>query len=98
MKILAIDEFLPGVTLEQVGPYLKEEAAHAWDLYMKGTFREVYFRGDHPGAVLILECEDLREAEAVLASLPLVKANLIKFDLIPLKAFRPFELLFAEEE
>lgn len=97
MKILAIDRFLPGVTAEDVYPHIKEEAARAWELYTEGVFREIYFRKDRPGAVLILECKDVEEAREVLNSLPLVKTNLIEFDIIPLGAFMPFSALFAEK-
>ncbi|UCG80831.1 MAG: hypothetical protein JSV60_00685 [Desulfobacterales bacterium] len=97
MKILAMDRFLPGVTEEKVYPHLKEEAARAWELYTNEVFREIYFRKDRPGAVLILECNDVEEAREVLNSLPLVKANLIEFDIIPLGPFMPFSVLFAEE-
>ncbi len=97
MKILAMDKLRPGVTVETVTPLLKEEAAHAWELHLNGVFREIYFRGDRPGAVIILECKDVAEARTVLSSLPLVRENLIEFDVIPLEALKPFGLLFAEE-
>jgi len=93
MKILAIDRTLPKTTLEKIQPLLKEEAQRAYDLYRRGVFREMYFRADRPGAVVVLECSDVEEARSVLASLPLVAANLIEFDLIPLAAF-PFENAF----
>lgn len=93
MKILAVDRLLPGATLDKIQPLLKEEAQHAYALYQRGVFRELYFRADHPGAAVILECADVTEARAVLATLPLVKAGLIEFEIIPLAAF-PFENAF----
>lgn len=97
MKILAMDTLNPGVTIERVAPLLKAEAAHAWELYTKGVFREMYFRKDRPGAVIFPECADEAEARSVLAGLPLVKANLITFEIVPLGAFTPLEALFARE-
>ncbi len=94
MKILAMDKLLPGVNLEKVSPHLQEEAKHAWQLYERGIFRELYFRGDRPGAVIVLECKDVEEAKKVLAELPLVKEHLIEFDYIPLQHFAPFAALF----
>ncbi len=98
MKILALDKILPGATPEKIYPNLKEEAATAWELHTQGTIRELYFRQDRPGAVLMLECASVEEARAVINSLPLVKAGLVDFDLIPLGAFAPFATLFAPEE
>jgi hypothetical protein len=96
MKILAIERELSGATSADFTPELKRaEAARVWELYQAGTFRELYFRQDYPCAVLILECADLAEATAILDTLPLVKAGLITFDLIPLGPYPGFARLFA---
>lgn len=95
MKFLALEKEIPGVTDEQfTQSILKTEAAHAWKLYQKGVIRELYFRADRDEAVLILECKNIKEAQSVLATLPLVKAGLIAFDVIPLKAYPGFSRLF----
>jgi hypothetical protein len=96
MKILAIEKEIPGVADEQFQPHLKAEAARAWELYQAGIFRELYFRQDWPGAVLMLECADLAAAEQVLATLPLVRAGLITFDLLPLAPYPGFARLFGD--
>ncbi len=98
MKILAIEQEVPGVTDEEFAPHLKAEAARAWALHQAGVIRELYFRADWSGAVLVLECASVEEAADVLATLPLVKAGLIGFDIIPLKAYPGFSRLFAEGE
>ncbi len=98
MKILAIEKEVPGVADEDFTPHLKAEAARAWELHQAGVLRELYFRADWPGAVLMLECAGVEEAAGVLSTLPLVKAGLIAFDVIPLKAYPGFSRLFAEEE
>ena len=97
MKILAIEKEVPGIADEAFGPHLKAEAARAWELYQAGVLRELYFRTDWSGAVLILECAGVEEANDVLNTLPLVQAGLITFDIIPLKAYPGFSRLFAEE-
>lgn len=94
MKILAIDKLLPGANLDKIKPHLKEEAKMAWENYVSGIIREIYFRQDKPGAVLIMECKDVEEAKKLLSELPLVKERLIEFEFIPLGAFTPFETLF----
>jgi hypothetical protein len=97
MKILALENEVSGTTDEQFTPaILKEEALRAWELYQDGIIREIYFRTDRNEAVLILECSNILEAQVVLASLPLVKAGLISFEVIPLAPYNGFERLFLE--
>jgi muconolactone delta-isomerase len=95
MKILALEREIPGVKDEEFTPtILKAEAKRAWDLYQAGVIRELYFRQDRQEAVLMLECENMEEAKSVLATLPLVKAGLINFELIPLIPYDGFHRLF----
>jgi muconolactone delta-isomerase len=97
MKILALERELPGATAEQFQSYAKAEAQKAWELHQAELIRELYFRADQHTAVLVLECASPDEAAAVLADLPLVRAGLIQFDLIPLRAYPGFERLFSTE-
>lgn len=96
MKILALEKELPNATPERFNPHLYAEARQVWKLYEAGTLREIYFRQDWAGAVLILECADLDEARAVLGTLPLVREGLIAFDLIALKPYPGFARLFKD--
>jgi len=97
MKILAIEKEVLGITDDQFTPaLLKEETRQAWELHQAGFIRELYFRQDRYEAVLILECKNVKEAQSVLAKLPLVKAGLIAFEFIPLKAYDGFARLFAK--
>jgi hypothetical protein len=75
---------------------LKAEAARLWELYQSGQVRESYFRQNRSEAVLILECHDTEEAQTLLDSLPLVRAGLIRFEIIPLVPYPGFERLFGE--
>jgi hypothetical protein len=45
---------------------------------------------------LILECRDADEAHQVLSRLPLVRAGLIAFDVIPLIPYPGFSRLFGD--
>jgi hypothetical protein len=85
-----------GVNTEQFQPHLKIEGQRAWELYQSGTIRELYFRADRSEAVLMLECKNSNEAKLILASLPLVKAGLITFEIIPLIPYPGFARLFGE--
>ncbi|MCX6143078.1 MAG: hypothetical protein NTZ35_07650 [Ignavibacteriales bacterium] len=98
MKILAIEKDLPEVSESMfTDEILKEEAARAWQLHQSGVIRELYFRADRNAAVLILECTSVDEAKAVLSTLPLVKGELIEFDIIPLVAYPGFARLFQDQ-
>lgn len=97
MKILALERELPDRTADQYAPaLLKAEARRAWELHQAGIIRELYFRADRHEAVLVLECADVDEARSVLDTLPLMRAKLIGFELIPLMAYPGFARLFAD--
>jgi hypothetical protein len=94
MKILAIEREIQGHTKEDFEPHLTAEALEVWRLYQKDIIRETYFDNENNTAVLILECNNPKEAGEILDTLPLVKANLIKFEIIPLIPYRGFSRLF----
>lgn len=97
MRILAIERPVAGTAVEQYTPeLLRAEARRAWELHQAGVVRELYFRADSPEAVLVLECPTADAARAALASLPLVVAGLIAFDVLPLRAYDGFARLFSE--
>ena len=97
MKILALEHELPGATAEQFQQYANDEARKAWELHQAGIIRELYFRADRNEAVLVLECASVSEAQEILAALPFVKAGLITFEVIPLKAYPGFARLFEKD-
>jgi hypothetical protein len=84
MKILAVEREVPGVTDDQfTEEILKAEARKAWELYQSGILRGLYFTADTQEAVLVLECKSADEARRQLSELPLMRAELIDFRLIP---------------
>jgi muconolactone delta-isomerase len=96
MRILAIERPVDGVTDDDFTPEIGvAEARRAWDLHQAGVIRELYFRVDGSAAVIFLECVDVAEAEAALASLPMVAAGLIGFEILPLRAYPGFARLFG---
>ena len=97
MKILAIEHEQPGATAGQFQAHLQDEALAAWRLYQADVIRELYFRADQNTAVLVLECDQLDDAEAFLASLPMVRMGLISFELLPLKPYPGFARLFSDK-
>jgi hypothetical protein len=96
MKILAIEKDTEGVTDEDFQPHMKAEAMRAWELCQSGVFREMYFsKSDNPVVVIMMECDSVEAAKKALGTLPLVKAGLISFELMPLVAYPGFARLFA---
>jgi len=95
MKFLALERELPNATAEAFRPLLKDEARAVWELQQSGALREVYFNADQHTAVLVLESSAIDVARQLLASLPLVQAGLITFDVIPLVPYDGYARLFA---
>ena len=97
MKVIAYDRFKPGVTLDTIKPYLREEVANVWRLWKAGIVRENYARADVSGVVIVFECAGVEEARRYVDDFPLSKAGFLEWDFIPLDAPLPLELLFDGE-
>ena len=95
MKFLALENEIPGTCADAFAPHLGAEAFRVWELCQAGVIRETYFRQDRSEAVLVLESTNMEEAQEILASLPLVRAGLSSFDVIPLIPYPGFSRLFA---
>ena len=97
MKILVLEKEIAGVKpLDFTQEIKREEALKVWELYQDGIIRELYFRPDLNTAVLVLECRNVREAEKLLDSLPLVREELITFEVVPLVPYSGFSRLFTQ--
>ena len=95
MKILVLDRPGPQTTLERITPLLTEETLHLWQSYSSDVVREMYYRRDRMGVVLVLECESLEAAQRHMSEFPLAKAGLLDFELIPLGPFAGLSVLFG---
>ena len=94
MKIIAYDRFKPGVTLDTVRPYLRDEVANVWRLWKAGVVRENYARADEPGVVIVFECESVEAARRYVEDFPLSRAGLLEWMFIAVDAPLPLEYLF----
>ncbi len=86
-----------GYDAEATRELLQAEALRAWELLQDGVIRELYFCGDRPSAVLVLECRDVEEAKQVLGTLPLVTEGVIGFEVHPLVPYPGFARLFTRD-
>jgi hypothetical protein len=95
MRILALEVETGDGRADRFADLAVAEAARLFALVQAGVVRETFFRTDRPEAVLTLECADLDEARAQLATLPFVEHGLIRFELIGLRPYPGFARLFA---
>jgi hypothetical protein len=96
MRVIAYDTFRPGVTMEQITPYLPEEVSNVWRLWKAGIVRENYARADVPGVVIVFEVPDVQSARVYTDDFPLSKAGLLEWYFIALQVPLPIETLFRE--
>lgn len=74
-----------------MAPLLEPEAQRARQLYLDGFIRQIWHRGDEPGAVLLIEAADGDALAAGLQSLPMYAAGMIEAAItVPLDPYRGF--------
>lgn len=96
MKFLALSHDRPTTVWDQVDPgLLQAEAYRVHELYLSECLREIHFT-DAGDAVLMLECPSKDEAEQALRSLPLVRHELIDFELLQLHPYPGLKRIIAE--
>lgn len=69
---------------------IEQEVAQARALYANGFLRQLWTRGDVPGACLLIEADSEAQVREQLNSLPLYRAGMIEFSVIPLKPYVGF--------
>jgi hypothetical protein len=91
MRILAIEKEIPGTDWSAVSKELMaQEALAVHKMYLSGALREHYFN-EEKCVVLVLECTDKARATELLDKLPLVKMNLIAFEIMELHPYTGYE-------
>jgi muconolactone delta-isomerase len=67
------------------------ESQRVKELYAAGILRQIWLRGDSPGAVLLWEAASEDEVRAAIGSLPIFKAGMLELvALVPLKPYPGF--------
>ncbi len=67
------------------------EAQRVRELYAAGILRQIWKRGDMPGAAILWEASSEAEVREALASLPLAKAGMLEIlSLLPLQPYPGF--------
>jgi hypothetical protein len=94
MKILAIIDFAAGVEVDRIRNDIAIEIKESWSLFASGVLREAYATATGTRVVFVLEAEDVSRAKEHLENLPLVSAGLFHFELIELRPFTNWSMLF----
>lgn len=98
MKILAIEKEISEINWNAVSKELMaHEASAVYKMYLSGQLREHYFN-EEDFAVLVLECKNKSQAQELLNELPLVKNNLIAFELMELHPYTGYERIISNKE
>ncbi len=70
---------------------LAAEGRRVRELYATGTLRQIWKRGDAPGAAIVWEATSEEELRAAMASLPLAQAGLLEIvAFVPLQPYPAF--------
>jgi muconolactone delta-isomerase len=94
MKVLAIEKELSFVSTDKA--VMEQEAHQVYELYKMDKLRDIYFTREKHTAVIIFEVEDITEARKLVNSLPLVKNNIIDFDLMELIPYNGLDRLIEK--
>jgi muconolactone delta-isomerase len=82
-----VDQF----TDAQFAPILDAEAEHAREFYAEGFIRQIWMRGDMPGAFMMVEADSADDARHKLTTLPLHESGMLEIiAVVPLKPYRAF--------
>ncbi|KVL04820.1 muconolactone Delta-isomerase family protein [Burkholderia territorii] len=92
-KILAIGTFPPGTDMQHVQTILPTEVRETTQLYLAGKIDQWYSLQDRPGVAFVLNVTDTGEAHEMLERLPLGKAHLMTFMLLPIGPLKPLSKL-----
>jgi len=70
---------------------ISQEAQRVKELYMMGILRQVWRRGDTPGAAIVWEAGSEADVRSACESLPIFKAGMLEIvSLVPLEPYAGF--------
>jgi hypothetical protein len=95
-KVLAIGSWTAKATPETRPPIMPFEARDTLRLQLAGKIDQWFAKSDGSGAVFLMNVTDPAEAHKLLEDLPLGRAGMMTFELIPMSPLWPLGLLLAE--
>jgi len=94
-KILAIGHIVP-VAGKDRAAIMPSEVRETVKLYLAGKIDSWYVRKDQPGVVFLMNVATVKEAHDLLETLPLGKAGIMEFELIPIGPLSPLNYLLTD--
>ena len=92
MKVMAIGTLAP-LTPEQQKTYMPQEVPATLQLYLDGKMEQFWLRSDGRGVIFLMSTGSVEEAGALLKALPLGRAGILRFDLMPIEPLMPLGML-----
>jgi hypothetical protein len=92
MKVMAVGTLKP-LTQEQRQRYLPDEVPATLQLYLNGKMEQFWLRDKEEGVIFLMNVDSVDEADRLLKALPLGRANLLTFDLMPIGPLLPLGTL-----
>ena len=92
MKVMAIGT-LKALSPEQRREYLPKEVPATLQLYLDGKMEQFWLRDKEAGVIFLMAVDSVDEADRLLKGLPLGRANLLTFDLMPVGPLLPLGML-----
>jgi hypothetical protein len=92
MVILTAKE---GVTRQQIMNIMPAEIRATVKLYLEGTIRQWYSKGDGKGVIFLIDAKTVEEAHAVIDTMPLSQEKLVDHEFIPVGPLVPLTALIA---
>ena len=92
MKVMAIGTLKP-LTPEDRQRYLPDEVPATLQLYLDGKMEQFWLRDGEAGVIFLMSVDSVEEADKLLKALPLGRADLLTFDLMPIGPLLPLGML-----
>jgi hypothetical protein len=88
----------PGIQREQIQKVMREEVQETLRLYLEGKIHQWYSRSDGKGVILMVSATSVAEAQGIMNTLPLSRANLVDYEYTELGPLAPLYNLLTPAE
>jgi hypothetical protein len=92
---MAIGTLKP-LTPEQEQTYLPKEVPATLQIYLDGKMEQFWLREKNAGVIFLMNVDSVAEADALLKGLPLGRASLLTFELMPIGPLTPLGMLIKQ--
>ena len=94
-EVMVILTARQGVTRQQIMNIMPAEVRATVKLYLDGKIRQWYSRGDGRGVIFVVDAKTVDEAQAIIATMPLSKEDLMDDQYIPVGPLMPLSALIG---